>query len=268
MNILDGKKIRDELVISLKEKLKNCDKTLAIIIVGDREDSQRYVRNKVILADKIGVQTKMILCSSEVLEEKLISTIESLNDDESVGGIIVQLPLPDNLDNQKILDTISVDKDVDALSTKSWDRIESGEGIYPATASGIVSLLEKYNIELKDRKVAVIGRSKLVGAPTALLLKQKGAEVTVCHSQTDNIPDITKSSDIVVVAVGKSNFLTKEYVSPGQVIIDVGINEGLVGDVDFDDVSNIVEYITPVPGGVGPMTVISIFENFAKLVGK
>lgn len=269
MNILDGKKIRDELVEDLKERLKDCDKTLAIIIVGDREDSKRYVKHKVLLADKIGIQSKVILCSDMVPEEKLISTIESLNSDESVGGIIVQLPLPDRLDKQKIIDSIDVNKDVDALGSDAWNKIELGEDcIYPATATGILTLLDKYNIEIEGKRVSIVGRSNLVGRPVAILMKNKGADVTVCHSKTNDIPSITKETDIIITATGVAGLITKDYVSPGQVIIDVGINEGLVGDVDFDEVSKIVEYITPVPGGVGPMTVVSIFENFAKLVGK
>jgi methylenetetrahydrofolate dehydrogenase (NADP+)/methenyltetrahydrofolate cyclohydrolase len=173
------------------------------------------------------------------------------------------------LNSQKILDTISIDKDVDALGSGAWERINSGaDCIYPATATGIITLLDKYNIEMVGKKVAVIGRSKLVGKPVALLLEKRGANVTVCHSQTEDIPSITRGVDIIISAVGVARLIKKDYVSPGQIIIDVGINEGLVGDVDYEEVSKIVEYITPVPGGVGPMTVVSIFENFARLVGK
>lgn len=269
MNILDGKKVRDEMVDSLKERLKDCDKMLVIILVGDREDSKRYVKHKVILAEKIGVKTKMILCSDMVPEDKLISTIQSLNNDESVGGIILQIPLPNHIDKQKVLDNISVEKDVDALSSASWEKINNNEDcIYPATATGIVELLDKYDIEINGKNVAVIGRSNLVGKPVAILLKRRGANVTVCHTKTENIPEITKKSDIIISATGVAGLVTKDYVSEGQVIVDVGINAGLVGDVDFDEVGKIVEYITPVPGGVGPMTVISIFQNFAQLVGK
>lgn len=269
MNILDGKKVRDELVISLKERLSGCDKTLAIILVGDREDSKTYVKHKIIMAEKIGIQTKMILCSDVVPEEKLISTIDSLNKDNDIGGIIVQLPLPDTLDKQKVLDSIYINKDVDALSTAAWNKINRGDNcIYPATATGIITLLDKYNIDVKGKKVSVIGRSNLVGKPVAMLLNKRGANVTVCHTQTEDVPEITKKSDIIISAAGVPNLITKDYVSRGQIIIDVGINKGLVGDVDFNEVSKVVEYITPVPGGVGPMTVISIFENFARLVGK
>jgi methylenetetrahydrofolate dehydrogenase (NADP+)/methenyltetrahydrofolate cyclohydrolase len=269
MNILDGKKIRDELSVSLKKRFNGCDKTLAIIIVGNREDSKRYVKHKIIWADKIGIKTKMILCSDVISEEKLISTIENLNNDESVGGIILQLPLPESLDKQKVLNSISLDKDIDALSDSAWKKIESGEDcIYPATATGIITMLDYYNIPLKDKKIAVIGKSKLVGKPTAILLEKRGAIVSVCHLKTTNTKEITKSSDIIISAAGVEKLITKENVSPGQIIIDVGINKGLVGDVEYEEVSKIVDYITPVPGGVGPMTIISIFENFAKLVGK
>jgi len=211
----------------------------------------------------------MILCSDVVPEEKLISTIENLNNDETVGGIILQLPLPESINKQKVLNSISVEKDIDALGDFAWEKIESGEDcIYPATATGIITMLDYYNITLKDKKVTVVGRSKLVGKPIAILLEKRGAIVTVCHSKTTNTKEETKSADIIVSATGVPKLITKEYVSTGQVIIDVGINEGLVGDVDYEEVSKIVDYITPVPGGIGPMTIISIFENFAKLVGK
>ena len=211
----------------------------------------------------------MILCSAVVSEDKLISTIQSLNEDDSVGGIILQLPLSSHINKKNVLDNISPDKDVDALSAASWEKINNNEDcIYPATATGIITLLDKHDIELKNKNVAVIGRSDLVGKPVAILMEKRGANVTVCHTGTKDIPSITKKANIVVSATGVAGLITKDYVSPGQVIVDVGINEGLVGDVAFDEVSEIVEYITPVPGGVGPMTVISIFHNFAQLVGK
>ncbi|MDD4803797.1 MAG: bifunctional 5,10-methylenetetrahydrofolate dehydrogenase/5,10-methenyltetrahydrofolate cyclohydrolase [Candidatus Pacebacteria bacterium] len=268
MQILDGKKVRDIISLKIKEELNkiNARPKLVIIQVGDEERSTIYVRQKKIFGEKLGFEVEYINLDKNIREEELISKIEILNSEETVNGIIVQLPLPKDFDTYKIVDSISPEKDVDGLNSTNITKLVRNESLsfIPATTKGILSLLDFYNIDVTGKKVVVVGRSLLVGRPTVFSMLNRNATVTVCHSKTSNLKEEVKSADVVIVAVGKPNLVTEDFIKEGQVIIDVGITkvgDKLVGDVDFDLVSKKVEAITPVPGGVGPMTVVSLFEN-------
>lgn len=262
--------------------------TLAIIQVGNRADSTAFISAKKSFGDKVGVKTIHIHLDENISENDLLAEIGKLNTDDSINGIIVQLPIPEHLNRNNILNNIAPQKDVDALSARSvenWSRskiVNTSEAesnvVFPATARGVKELLDFYQISLKDKKVTVIGRSDLVGKPVAKICEQNGAIVTVCHSKTEDIASKTKNADIVIVAVGKAKYFGREYFQQGQIVIDIGINtlsgdkmeeevsgKKLVGDVDFDEVKDVVEAITPVPGGVGPMTVLALFENVVDL---
>ena len=283
--ILDGRKTRDNIVPKLINRVKSFSfvPKLVIIQVGDRADSTSFIRAKKLFAKKIGVDSKHIQLPHNIQQEELLNIIRECNVDTSIHGIIVQLPLPENIDRDIIIDAIDPKKDVDALTAtnvSSWQSSKAG-AIFPATARGIRTLLKQYDISLNGKKATVIGRSKLVGQPIAAMCSNEGAIVNVCHSKTLDLICETKEADVIIVATGKAKLIGIEHVKAGQIIIDVGINtvigeklddeiEGrkLVGDVDFENVKDIVFAITPVPGGVGPMTVISLFENLLDLCDK
>lgn len=258
MQLLDGKKAKEFYLEQLKTRLMFMSSApkLVVIQVGDREDSNSYIKSKKIFAEKLGAELIHEKLDIDIKKDQIIKTIRKYNKDESVNGIIVQLPLPDHLNPDEIIKEINSKKDVDGLTENS---------IYtPATARGIKELLEFYKIKLKNKKVTIIGRSKIVGKPTAIMCENEGAKVTVCHSKTENIPEKTKKADIVIVALGKPHLINDKYFSNGQVVVDVGITrveDRLLGDVNFAKVKDIVSYITPVPGGVGQMTVLALFEN-------
>lgn len=266
--ILDGKKVRDIISEKIKSELDkiNAKPKLVIIQVGDDERSTMYVRQKKIFGERLGFEVEYISLSKDIKQEEVISKIEILNSEETVNGIMVQLPLPKDFDVYKIVDSISKEKDVDGLNSVNIAKLVRNESLsfIPATTKGILSLLDFYNIDMSGKKVVVVGRSLLVGRPTVFSILNRNATVTICHSKTINLREEIKSADIVVSAVGKPNLITEDFVKEGQIIIDVGITkveEKLIGDVDFESVSKKVEAITPVPGGVGPMTVVSLFEN-------
>lgn len=276
--VLNGKLARDGGIADLQKTVNTLgfSPSLAIIQVGQLEESSTYIRRKKIFASKIGAKVIHKKLPSDVTQDDLIKVIENFNHDQQVHGIIVQLPIPDYLEKQKIIDRILVKKDVDGLTSANRELFEKGdsEAVVPATARGVLSLLRFYGITVSGKKVTVIGRSALVGGPVATLLKKEGADVTVCHRGTENIPAKSRQADILVVAIGQPKLVGVEYVSPGQIVIDVGINsiagekleeeipkKKVVGDVDFEAVKGIVGAISPVPGGVGPMTVLSLFEN-------
>lgn len=282
MVLLDGKKVRDEIVETLRRTVEASSPRpkLVIVQVGENKESSAYIAQKKKFGESIGVLVDHLSIADSITANELILKIKELNADRTVHGIIVQLPLPDSLSLERIIDTITPEKDVDGLTTVNRKLFEERKPRFiPATARGIVELLLHYHVELANKKVAVLGRSKLVGAPTALLLTEKGAQVMVCHSKTPDVPAITRASDIVVVAIGKPKLVNAEYFRDDQtqVVVDVGINsvtpEGagklleeipkstLVGDVDFEAVKDRVSAISPVPGGVGPMTVAALFEN-------
>ena len=272
--ILDGKKLSAEIALELSKKVallaseQNFKPKLVIIQVGDLAESNTYIKNKIIFAQKIGVDVvhKKYTIDSTNLSREIISDIKSYNSDPKVTGIIVQLPIPASLDQGAILEAIDPKKDVDGMSPRNVKFLyENKEQFLPATTKGILLLLEKNKITIKGKKVVVVGQSFLVGKPTALAMLNRGATVTVCHNQTKNLEKETKTADILIVAVGKPKLITKRHVSPGQVVVDIGINVSkkgkIVGDVDFDNVAKVVRAVTPVPGGVGPMTIVSLFEN-------
>ncbi len=273
--ILDGKKLRDKIFEDLKAKLdKMAQKpTLAVILVGENPASQIYVRNKKKTAEKLGINSISIEYPSEITENELLEKIDELNNDENVTAILVQLPLPAHIDKNKVIDKILPQKDVDGLTPYNLGKLFSGEEpyVYPCTPKGILLLLDEYNIELEGKHVVVVGRSNLVGKPVAQLFLKRNATVTMCHSHTKNLADITKTADIVVSAVGK-NVIGEKMLKSNCVVVDVGIfrdeNGKISGDVDFDNVSKVAAYISPVPGGVGPMTIASLMLNTVELAGK
>jgi methylenetetrahydrofolate dehydrogenase (NADP+)/methenyltetrahydrofolate cyclohydrolase len=279
--ILDGKIVRDALRTELKERILRLKKipTLAILQVGDNPESNAYIRQKKAFGESIGSHVDHIRYESTVSEKEVLEKIGELNKNSTIQGILVQLPLPEELDKDLIMNAIVPSKDVDGLTptnTKLLEEMSSG-GFIPATAKGVMNLLEYYKIEIAGKKVVVMGRSALVGKPIALLMQKEGASVTVCHSKTLNVPEIAKKADILIVAIGKPKFVNQDFISSGQIVIDVGINvvtgkkldeevpdKKLIGDVDFEAVKDIVLAISPVPGGVGPMTVASLFENLVE----
>ena len=270
--LMDGKLVSEKTRDNIKsevERLKNeFNKTpgLAVIVVGDDPASAVYVRNKHKACLAVGMNSYQIALPATISQDELISKIEELNVDPLVDGILVQLPLPAHISEVAVTRAILPEKDVDAFHSENVGKIMIGKyDFLPCTPAGIVRLLDFYNISVEGKSCVVIGRSNIVGKPMALLLLERNGTVTVCHSKTKNLGEITKSADIIIVAIGKPRFLTADMVKAGAVIVDVGINRGddgkLVGDVDFEAVSEVASYITPVPGGVGPMTITMLLEN-------
>ena len=273
--ILDGKKLRDKIFEDLKEKIDKMKKkpTLAVILVGENPASQIYVRNKKKTAEKLGINSLSIEYPADISEKELVAKIEELNNDKNVTAILVQLPLPKHINKNKVIDAILPQKDVDGLTPYNLGKLFSGEKpyVFPCTPKGILLLLDEYNIELDGKNIVVIGRSNLVGKPVAQMLLNRNATVTMCHSHTKNLSEITKTADIVVSAVGK-NVIGEKMLKSNCVVIDVGIfrdeNGKISGDVDFENVSKVTAYISPVPGGVGPMTIASLMLNAVELAEK
>ena len=261
-------KVREEIakdVASFKEKYGTAP-GLAVIMVGDNPASAVYVRNKHKACLEVGMTSFEIKYDGDISESELLSKIDELNSDDRVDGILVQLPLPKHIDEQKVINRISPTKDVDAFHPENVGKIMIGNYTFlPCTPAGIVELLKHYEVEIEGKSCVVIGRSNIVGKPMAHLLLERNGTVTVCHSRTKNLSEITRCADILVVAIGKSEFLTADMVKPGAVVIDVGINRRddgtLCGDVKFDEVEKIASKITPVPGGVGPMTITMLLKN-------
>jgi methylenetetrahydrofolate dehydrogenase (NADP+)/methenyltetrahydrofolate cyclohydrolase len=239
---------------------------LAVVLVGDNPASQVYVRNKVKACQDSGIHSVMESYPASLTEAELLARVDALNRDASIHGILVQLPLPAHMDAQKVIEAIAPAKDVDGFHVASAGALMVGQpGFWPCTPFGCMKMLESINYDLKGKHAVVIGRSNIVGKPMALMLLQKNATVTVCHSATPDLKAMTLQADVVVAAVGKRNILTADMVKPGAVVIDVGMNRDdqgkLCGDVDFDGVKEVASYITPVPGGVGPMTITMLLVN-------
>ena len=238
---------------------------LAVVLVGENPASQVYVRNKENGCIKAGIRSTVIRLAEDCSQEELENTVIALNEDASVHGILVQLPLPKGLDEARVLRLIDPDKDVDGFHAMNSGRLMNGQpGFVPCTPLGVMKLLESYGIDPCGKHAVVIGRSNIVGKPMAMLLLAANATVTVCHSRTQNLAEITRQADILVAAVGRANFVTADMVKPGAAVIDVGINRvdgKIVGDVDFDAVSEVAGHITPVPGGVGQMTIAMLLAN-------
>ena len=270
--ILDGKKLRDKILKDLEQKISAFDTKpkLVVIFVGDDSASQIYVNNKKICAQKIGIISEVINYPSDVEESILINKIQELNNDKSVTAILVQLPLPEHISKTKVIEAITPEKDVDGFTSYNYGKLFSCEKpyVYPCTPKGILLLLDEYGIELEGKHAVVVGRSNIVGRPMSQMLLKRNATVTVCHSHTKNLEQITKTADIVISAVGK-NIIKGEMLKLGCVVVDVGIFKDasgkLHGDVDFETSSKIASYISPVPGGVGPMTIASLMLNTVEL---
>lgn len=270
-NIIDGKlvskKIREMIsddVSALKEQ--GIFPKLAVILVGNDPASAVYVRNKEKACLETGIEPMQITMPEETTEDELLSLIDKLNKDKTVNGILVQLPLPKHINENKVIERIEPKKDVDAFTHESVGRIVEGKYTFlPCTPAGIMKLLEFYGVDIAGKECVVIGRSNIVGKPMALLLLNASGTITVCHSKTKNLAEITRRADILVVAIGKANFVTADMVKNGAVVVDVGINRldngKLCGDVEFESVAEKASLITPVPGGVGPMTITMLMKN-------
>jgi methylenetetrahydrofolate dehydrogenase (NADP+)/methenyltetrahydrofolate cyclohydrolase len=268
--IIDGKKIADEIKKDLKkrfEKLRRrgINPTLAIVLVGDRSDCKIYSKSKQKACEEVGIKSNLYTFPEDVKQEKLIDFIEDLNDDDSIHGIIVEMPLPKDLNEKLILRTISPMKDVDGLNPITIGNLSVGnEFLVPATPKGIIRILEKMKIPVEGKEVVIVNNSNVVGKPLALMLTNRFATVTICHVKTKDLKSHMIKTDILITAVGLPKLIKKDMVKKDVVIIDAGIkrvDDKIVGDVDFDNVKNVASYITPVPGGVGPMTVAMVLEN-------
>ena len=269
--IIDGKAISAEVRAVIKAEVaalaeKGIKVRLAVVIVGDDPASQIYVRNKKKACDETGIDSEIIAMPSDTSEEELISVLDGLNSRREINGILVQLPLPKHINEKNIIAHIDPKKDVDAFCDENVGRIMTGKfSFLPCTPAGIIELLHRSGINAEGKECVVIGRSNIVGKPMAMLLLHENGTVTICHSKTENLPEVTRRADILVSAVGKAGFVTVDMVKSGAVVIDVGMNrtpEGkLTGDVDFAAVEPIASFITPVPGGVGPMTVTMLLKN-------
>lgn len=271
MEILDGKKVSAKVREDLKLEVDNLKKEgikpkLAVLMVGNDLASKVYVRNKNKACEEIGIEYEEFLLDEETTMEELLNVIDNLNKNQNIDGILLQSPIPKHLDINKAFRAILPEKDVDGFHPINAGKLSIGEKCFvPCTPHGVVKIIEEYNIETEGKNVVIVGRSNIVGKPLIQCMLQKNATVTVCHSKTRNLEEFTRKADILIVAIGKQKFITENMVKEGVVVIDIGINrneEGkLVGDVDFDNVSKKASYITPVPGGVGPMTVAMLMEN-------
>ncbi len=265
--ILDGKKLADEIKLSIKEEIRRLGKTpgLALIVVGDDFASSLYIKKKEDMCRELGIYLEKYELPGSAKESELYALVGKLNTNTKIHGILVQLPLPRHIDKSNVIESIDPKKDVDGLHPYNTGRLLGGnEAMVPCTPRGIMRLLEANKIETRSRRAVVIGRSILVGKPVAALLLNRDSTVTVCHSETRDLKEITREADILISAVGKPKLVTADMVKKGAVVVDVGISRvdgKLSGDVDFENVSSVASHTTPVPGGVGPMTVIMLFEN-------
>ena len=278
--LLDGKALAKKIQAELAEQVavftEQTQKvpTLATVLVGEDPASQVYIRNKIRSCERVGMESRHIPLPADVSQEALMEEVQQLNRDDTVHGILVQLPLPDGLDAQPILDAILPAKDVDAFHPENVGLLSQGRPRYlPCTPHGVIQLLHRGGIETAGKHCVIVGRSDIVGKPLGLMLVQRqsgcgptaaNATVTICHSRTQNLRDITKQADVLIAAIGQAEFITADMVKPGSVVVDVGINRGengLVGDVAFEEVCEVAAAITPVPGGVGPLTVTMLLEN-------
>lgn len=271
---IDGKQISAQIKDELKERVEkeNLEVTLAVIQVGNDPASTVYVGNKKKACEYIGIRSLAYELPEETPEEELLQLIKELNDRDDVNGILVQLPLPAHMDEDKVIQTISPKKDVDGFHPQSVGALSIGQpGFVSCTPAGVIQLLKRTGVEIDGKECVIVGRSNIVGKPMALLMLRENATITVCHSHTKDLKEVTKRADILIVAIGKPKFITKEYVKDGAVVIDVGIHRGadgkLCGDVDYDDVAPITYAITPVPGGVGPMTIAMLMNNCVEAKG-
>ena len=274
--IIDGKQISLDIKNELKEKVakykeQGIEITLAVVKVGQDPASAVYVRNKEKACEYVGINSKTLALPEETTEEELLNVVKKLNEDKNVNGILVQLPLPKHIDESKVLLTIDSTKDVDGFHPVNVGKMVIGEDTFlPCTPAGIIEMIKRTDIDIEGKECVVIGRSNIVGKPMAMLMLKENATVTIAHSRTKDLKEVTKRADIIVAAIGKAKFVTADYVKEGAVVIDVGMdrdeNGKLCGDVDFESVSKVASAITPVPGGVGPMTVTMLLVNCLRSV--
>lgn len=269
--ILDGKKVRDEILAKIKAKIakEKLDIKLAIILVGDDEASKIYIKNKEKYCYMVGIDVEKYKLSSETEEKEIINLIDKLNNDESVTGIILQSPVPEGIDFNKCSNLIKPEKDVDGFTKNNIYYLYLGKKtVLPCTVKGIIKLLEYYKIPISGANVVIVGRGNIVGHPLSLALENMDATVTLAHSKTQNLAEITKKADILISATGVKHLITKDMVKYGSTVIDVGVTRvdgKIYGDVDFENIKGIARYITPNPGGVGPMTVAMIIDNLVEM---
>lgn len=274
--IIDGKQISLDIKNELKEKVakykeQGIEITLVVVKVGNDPASAVYVRNKEKACEYVGINSKTLALPEETTEEELLNVVKELNEDKNVNGILVQLPLPKHIDESKVLLTIDSTKDVDGFHPVNIGKMVIGEDTFlPCTPAGIIEMIKRTDIDIEGKECVVIGRSNIVGKPMAMLMLKENATVTIAHSRTKDLKEVTKRADIIVAAIGKAKFVTADYVKEGAVVIDVGMdrdeNGKLCGDVDFESVSKVASAITPVPGGVGPMTVTMLLVNCLRSV--
>ncbi|MYN68963.1 bifunctional methylenetetrahydrofolate dehydrogenase/methenyltetrahydrofolate cyclohydrolase [Streptococcus suis] len=272
MTVIDGKALAVKMQAALAEKTaqlkveKGLTPGLVVILVGENPASQVYVRNKERSALAAGFKSEVVRVPETISEKELLALIERYNQDSEWHGILVQLPLPAHISEEKVLLAIDPDKDVDGFHPTNMGKFWSGHPVMiPSTPAGIMEMFKEYQIELEGKTAVVIGRSNIVGKPMAQLLLDANATVTIAHSRTKNLPELARQADILVVAIGRGHFVAKDFVKPGAVVIDVGMNRDangkLIGDVQYDEVAEVASYITPVPGGVGPMTITMLMEQ-------
>ena len=276
--VINGRELADQMQAEIQKDVEKMTQQdiqpgLVVLLVGENPASQTYVRNKERAAAKIGILSKVEKLPETISEEELLAEIDKYNQDSRFHGILVQLPLPKHMDEEKILLAIDPKKDVDGFHPMNLGRLFVGKPeMIPCTPYGIMKMFEAYDIDLTGKRAVIIGRSNIVGKPMAQLLLMKNATVTIAHSKTEHLAEVAKEADILVVAIGRGHFVTKEFVKPGAVVIDVGMNrnqEGkLIGDVAFDEVSEIASYITPVPKGVGPMTITMLMYQTVEAAKK
>ena len=269
--IIDGKMLSLKLKEEMKGRIAQMKEEgtvpkLVVVLVGNDSASQVYVRNKHKSCGEVGIESEVITMPEETTQQELLEVVERLNQDSSVDGILVQLPLPKQIDEKTVLRAIRPDKDVDGFHPVNVGLLSIGDECFaPATPSGIVVMLKEYGIEIAGKHCVIVGRSNIVGKPMAALMLKENATVTVCHSKTNNLAEITRQADILIVATGRRNTVTADMVKEGVVVIDVGMNRNelgkLCGDVDFENVKEKASFITPVPGGVGPMTITELLES-------
>lgn len=274
--IIDGKQISLDIKNELKEKVakykeQGIEITLAVVKVGNDPASAVYVRNKEKACEYVGINSKTLALPEETTEEELLNVVKKLNEDKNVNGILVQLPLSKHIDESKVLLTIDSTKDVDGFHPVNVGKMVIGEDTFlPCTPAGIIEMIKRTDIDIEGKECVIIGRSNIVGKPMAMLMLKENATVTIAHSRTKDLKEVTKRADIIVAAIGKAKFVTADYVKEGAVVIDVGMdrdeNGKLCGDVDFESVSKVASAITPVPGGVGPMTVTMLLVNCLRSV--
>ncbi|MDO4547420.1 MAG: bifunctional methylenetetrahydrofolate dehydrogenase/methenyltetrahydrofolate cyclohydrolase FolD [Clostridia bacterium] len=269
--IMDGKALAAKVYEGLKIQVetlagKGVTPGLGVILVGNDPASEVYVRNKVRACERLGIASKVVRLSGDVCESEVIKNIEALNGDEGICSMLVQLPLPRSMDEDRVLSHIAFDKDADGITVQNAGALLNGiKGALPCTPRGIIELLKEYSVPMSGAHAVVVGRSNIVGKPVSMLLQRENCTVTMCHSKTRNLNDVIRSADILVAAIGKPGFITGDMIKPNAAVIDVGINRlesgKLMGDVDFYSASQVAGFITPVPGGVGPMTIAMLMKN-------